>query len=178
MSKRNRAKVVVDTNVPKQANLAINPVSIPDDLVLCVKNCVASIEQIIKKGGLVLDANNEIFDEYRRELSLSGQPGVGDKFIKWVHYSQFGFPESDRVSITPTDDSYVEFPDHDDLKHFDPSDRVFVAVANAHPDKPPILEATDSKWWEWKDALLESGIMVNFLCPDYIKAKYQQKMEK
>lgn len=178
MSKRKQTKFIVDTNVPKNANLAVDPMSISDELVLCVKKCIVSIEEIIKNGGLVLDANDEIFNEYRGELSLSGQPGVGDKFLKWVHYSRFGFPESDRVSITPNEYSYVEFPEHDDLKHFDPSDRVFVAVANAHPDKPPILEATDSKWWGWKEALLESGITVNFLCPDYIKAKYQQKMEK
>jgi hypothetical protein len=178
MSKQKQLKVIVDTNVPKKANLAIDPMSIPDDLVSCVKNCVASIEQIIKNGGLVLDANDEIFNEYRGELSLSGQPGVGDKFLKWVHYSRFGFPESDRVSITPNEDSYDEFPEHQGLTDFDISDRKFVAVANAHPDKPMILEATDSKWWGWKEALLETGIAVNFLCPDYIKAKYQQKMGK
>ena len=48
--------------------------------------------------------------------------------------------------------------------------------ANAHPDKPPILQATDSKWWGWKDALAEVGITVHFLCPDYVKAKYAEKM--
>ncbi|MCP4749267.1 MAG: hypothetical protein GY866_00095, partial [Proteobacteria bacterium] len=71
---------------------------------------------------------------------------------------------------------YDEFPEHDGLKNFDISDRKFVAVANAHPDKPPILEATDSNWWGWKDSLAEIGITVTFLCPAYAEGKYSEKM--
>ncbi len=67
-------------------------------------------------------------------------------------------------------------PAHDDLHDFDNSDRKFVAVANAHPSKPPILQATDSKWWGWKDALREVGVSVDFLCQEYIKAIYAEKM--
>ncbi len=178
MNKKISSKVVVDTNVPKTANLSKKPASISDDLVFCVAQCVNSIENIIKKGGLVIDDGDEIFNEYRRQLSMSGQPGIGDKFLKWVYDCRFGFPSSDRVSITKIGDSYGEFPDHDGLSNFDISDRKFVAVANAHADKPPILEATDSKWWGLKEALKESGIIVNFLCPDYIKNKYQEKMEQ
>lgn len=57
------------------------------------------------------------------------------------------------------------------------SDRKFVAVVNAHKKKPPIYQATDSKWWGWNDALEEVGIHVEFLCPDYIKSKYKKKMD-
>ena len=177
MTKKISPKAVVDTNVPKTANLSKNPASISDDLVFCVAQCVNAIENIIKKGGLVMDEGDDIYNEYRKQLSMSGEPGIGDKFLKWVHNYRFG-PSSDRVSITKMGDSYDEFPNHDGLSNFDISDRKFVAVANAHPEKPPILEATDSKWWGWKDALEESGIIVNFLCPDYIKNKYQKKMEK
>lgn len=170
--------IIIDTNVPKTANLAVNPMSVPEDLIICVQQCVSSITEVIEKGNLVLDDGDEIFDEYRGELSMSGQPGVGDKFLKWLHYNRYSFPESDRVMITPNGDSYDEFPNHSGLTNFDVSDRKFIAVANAHPKKPPIVEATDSKWWGWKKALDESGIKVNFLCPDYVKAKYIKKMEK
>ena len=61
------------------------------------------------------------------------------------------------------------------MKNFDLSDRKFVAVANAHQEKPPILEGTDSKWWGWKDALAEVGIKVVFLDEAYILQKYNQK---
>lgn len=79
------------------------------------------------------------------------------------------------IELDPPHD-FVEFPDHEDLADVDPSDRKFVAVANAHRDKPPIIEATDSKWWGWKDALEECGITVEFVCLDQVEEVYRRKM--
>ncbi len=169
-------KCVVDTNVPKTANLAIAPQEVPDELAGCVLACVDAVERVIRHRGLVLDADDEIFDEYRQQLSLRGQPGVGDRFLKWVHDNRWTFPDSDRVNITRNGESYDQFPQHKGLDDFDRSDRKFVAVANAHPTKPPIVQATDSKWWGWKDALADVGITVHFVCPDYAQAKYAQKV--
>lgn len=166
----------MDTNVAKQANLAIDPDKIPEDLPDCVLTCIEAIEHVIKKQALVIDDGDEIFDEYRKQLSLKGQPGVGDRFIKWVHDNRWQLPASNRVTITKNGETYNEFPAHGDLHDFDVSDRKFVAVANAHPSRPPILQATDSKWWGWKDALSEVGISVYFLCQEYIEAKYAEKM--
>ncbi len=168
-------KCLIDTNVPKTANLALDPISISQKLTACVLACVKAIDHVVKQGGLVLDSNDEIFTEYRSNLSLSGQPGVGDVFMKWVHDNRWKFPDVDRVTITKNGDSYDEFPDNDGLTLFDKSDRKFVAVSNAHPDKPPILQATDSKWWGWKDALKDVGITTQFLCSDYVESKYQEK---
>lgn len=170
-------KCVVDTNVPKTANLALAPGPIPPELTGCVVACIEAIEHVITKGKLVLDANDEIFDEYRQQLSMRGQPGVGDRFMKWVHDHRWQLPDQDRVAITLCGSSYVEFPDHDDLANFDNSDRKFVAVANAHPEKPPIMQAVDSKWWGWKRPLAEAGIAVHFLCPEYAEAKYAEKIK-
>ncbi len=169
-------KVVVDTNVPKTANLAVLPDSIPLELMGCVLACIEAVEHVVNRGGLVLDSTDEIFDEYRKHLSLRGQPGVGDQFMKWVHDNRWKFPDSDRVKISKKNNSYHEFPNHEGLTHFDNADRKFVAVANAHAEKPHILRATDSKWWGWKDALSEVGITVLFLCADYVQAKYEEKM--
>jgi hypothetical protein len=75
----------VDTNVAKTANLATQPdpaSDVPDD---CVLSCISAIEHVIKKKGLVMDAGDEIFDEYRQQLSMSGQPGMDDSFMKWMH---------------------------------------------------------------------------------------------
>ena len=168
---------VVDTNVAKTANLAMQPDSesdVPDE---CVLVCIEAIEHVIKKKGLVIDAGDDIFDEYRQQLSMSGQPGIGDSFMKWVHDNRWSLPDSQRVTITRNGESYDEFPEHDDLANFDNSDQKFVAASNAHPNKPDILQATDSKWWGWKDALSQCGITVQFLCEDYIKTKYREKME-
>jgi hypothetical protein len=169
-------KSVVDTNVPIIANLAIDPVNIPQELVGCVFACVEAIEHVVKKGGLVIDSNDEIFDEYRSNLSMKGQPGVGDRFMKWVHDNRWTFPLQDRVVITKNGVSYDEFPNHEGLTKFDNSDRKFIAVANAHPAKPTILQAVDCKWWGWKDALTAVGISVKFLCPDYARTKYEEKI--
>ncbi len=171
-------KFLVDTNVPKTANYALNPADITDELAGCILACVEAIDHVVKKGSLVLDAGDEIFTEYRNHLSMSGQPGVGDRFMKWVHDNRWSFPDADRVIITKNGESYDEFPDHDGLSDFDNSDRKFIAASNAHPAKPPVLQATDSKWWGWKDALDEVGITVHFLCPDYAEAKYAEKMGK
>lgn len=170
-------KCLVDTNVPINANLATNPgpdSDVPDE---CILACVEAIDHVVTKGGLVLDSNDEIFTEYRSNLSLSGQPGIGDGFMKWVHDNRWKFPYEDRVTITKNGNSYDEFPDHDGLTRFDNSDRKFIAVANAHPEKPAVLQATDSKWWGWKDALEEVGITVRFLCSDYVASKYQEKFD-
>jgi hypothetical protein len=127
---------------------------------------------------LVIDDGDEIFDEYRQQLSMAGQPGVGDKFMKWVHDNRWKSSMVDRVVITKNGTSYDQFPEHEGLRYFDVSDRKFVAVANAHQNKPPILQATDSKWWGWKDALSEVDIKVNFICPEYVQAKYCEKIDK
>ena len=157
------AKCIVNTNVPITANRAGDPAGVPDELVACVQSCVEAITLVMQNGGLVLDAGGEIWDEYRSHLQLRGQPGLGDLFLKWVHDRQWGFPPEDKVEITRSGLSYQEFPDHKRLAGFDISDRKFIAVANAHPSKPAILQATDSKWWGYRQYLAEAGIEVKFL---------------
>lgn len=170
-------KCLIDTNVPKTANLVWHDSSsnIPD---ACIEECINAVEHISKNGGLVLDEDGEIFNEYLKNLSLCGQPGPGDAFLKWVYNHQWNPQKVDRIQITKNGASYDEFPCHSALDNFDKSDRKFIAVANAHPDKPPILQATDSKWWGWNDALAKVDIKVGFLCPDYAKKQCAKKTTK
>ncbi|MDR2897618.1 MAG: hypothetical protein LBU99_02300 [Spirochaetaceae bacterium] len=167
---------VIDTNVLVTANKSRTMKNEPKELHDCIRTCVDVLDSVKQTKQVVLDFDDEIFIEYINNLSLSGQPGQGDAFIKWLHQNRWSFPDSQRVKITKAGDSYTEFSDHPDLADFDISDRKFVATANAHDEKPPILQATDSKWWGWKDALEESGISVQFLCPKYIQTKYEKKM--
>ncbi|WJV54675.1 hypothetical protein PCO85_04305 [Prodigiosinella aquatilis] len=176
MKKQLPKKFLVDTNVPKTANLASSLSTTPEDLLQCALNCVELIESIVKeKNGLVLDYAGEIFNEYRGQLKMKGQPGVGDKFMKWVHDNQWSFPKKDLVTITKNGDSYTEFPEHKGLKDFDISDRKFIAVSVTHDDTPPIYEATDCKWWGWKEALNEVRVRVIFLDEKYIQETYDRK---
>lgn len=48
----------------------------------------------------------------------------------------------------------------------DDDDRKFVAVALTFSTPPPIVNATDSDWVGWKDALRKRGIEVIQLCPE------------
>lgn len=70
---------------------------------------------------------------------------------------------------------FEEFPRDEALSGFDPSDRKFVAVSCAHSERPPILEATDSKWWGLWEALQRCGVDVRFLCPKDIKEIHERK---
>jgi len=171
-------KYLLDTNVPKTANLAVEEGGITLENATCVTNCITLIEKITssKNCGLVLDSLDEIFNEYRGQLNLGGSPGQGDIFMKWLHDNRWSFPEQDRVHITKENDSYTEFPQHEGLANFDISDRKFIATSNAHPDKPCIYQAVDSKWWGWKDALSDIGIKVNFMDEKYIETIYNRKM--
>jgi hypothetical protein len=118
-------------------------------------------------GKIVLDEGNRILSEYQANLRSDGQPGVGDAFLKWVYNYQWNPERCDRVHITLAEDgvTLVEFPTDPDLAAFDRSDRIFVATARAHPDSPPVLDAVDTDWWLFRDALARNGVHVEFLCP-------------
>ena len=169
-------KCLVDTNVPKNANLATKSDLLSDVPDTCIEQCVLAVEHITTYGGLVLDDDGEIFAEYLANLSLGGEPGLGNAFARWVQNNQWNVNKVERVTITKYGESYDEFPVHEGLIKFDISDRKFIAAANTHPSKPPVLQATDSKWWGWQDALAEVGITVNFLCPDYAEEKCAGKV--
>ncbi len=173
-------KCIIDTNVPLTANRALDPDSIPPELEGCVLACVEAVEHAVQtKNCLILDAGDEIYDEYAHKLSRSGQPGMGDVFMKWVHDNRWTLAEANRVAITKTGkDAYAEFPDHPDLTGFDSSDRKFVAVANAHPGRPPIVNATDSDWWIFRNALKQVGLTVLFLCPRYMQTIEARKTRR
>ncbi len=174
MKRRGRKTQVVDTNVAVVANRRNN------ESYACANNCAQALLGIKKFGVIVIDDGDSILSEYRANCSPYGrQPGIGDSFVRWVHDNRGRADLVQTIPLTVAPDlphDFVEFPDHGDLTEFDPSDRKFVAVANAHNDKPPIIEATDSKWWGWKDALAACGITIEFLCPNEIEEIYRRKM--
>lgn len=160
---------LVDTNVAIVANGQSEQAD--EDLV---ERCIDAILEITTKGGLVIDSADRIFDEYRQNLSLSGQPGTGDAFMKWVHDFRWQTELCEMRGVTCVDEDeqvFEEFPSHEGLREFDRNDRKFVAVANAGKPRP-ILQAVDFKWWGWKDALAIAGITVHFVDEKAAEAGY------
>ncbi len=71
--------------------------------------------------------------------------------------------------VSPKENEFEEFPDDPALEGFDPDDRKFIAVAVAHPEGPPILQAVDSQWWDFRAAFRRNGIIVEFICEEDIQ---------
>ena len=158
--------VIVDTNVAVVANGQSSQAS-PN----CVDTCINRLEGIIRgEEKLVLDDMWTILGEYIRNLRSSGEPGAGDRFLLWLLRNKD--TQCDLVPITPVNGSeneFEEFPDDPALDSFDPDDRKFIAVACAHPEKPPILQAVDSQWLDFRNAFRRDGVTVEFICEDDIQ---------
>ena len=157
--------VVVDTNVVVVANGRSEQASSD-----CVDTCGEKLEEIMRgEMKLVLDNRWIILREYMQNLRSSGVD-VGDRFLGWILVNRA--EQCDMVSITPVNGSeneFEEFPDDSALDNFDPDDRKFIAVARAHPEKPPILQAVDSQWWDFREAFRRNDVIVEFICEDDIQ---------
>ena len=155
--------VVIDTNVLAVANDKAEQAG-PD----CVLACISALEQARKRKLVVVDSGMRIFEEYRRNSSLAGQPGLGDVFLKWLWANQANPKHCAQVEITAKvgdPEDFEEFPADPELARFDRSDRKFVAAALASGKNPAILNATDSDWWNFRAPLQASGLQLEFLCP-------------
>ena len=155
--------LVVDTAVGVVANGS-------DDVSLeCQLACVELLREIVDDGHIVLDALELIFTEYRQQLSLSGQSGPGDEFMRWVFTHRFNPDRCTLIPLTPRNqerDDFEEFRLTSDLELFDRADRKFAAVAKEYP--APLVVAVDRGWSRHRDALRAAGVVLHFLCPDDI----------
>lgn len=155
--------VVIDTNVTIVANGGHAEASL-----CCVSSCIAALGEA-KEAGVLIDDEFLIIDEYKKHLSFSGQPGVGDAFFKWLWSNQENSEVCRKIHITPSDEnfsSFEEFPTDARLEAFDRSDKKFVAVATASNEDPEILNAVDTDWWIFREALNHHGIRIRFLCAE------------
>jgi hypothetical protein len=163
-------KVIIDTNVL----IAANGRDCPQVTVTCRLHTGKYLITIQQKGTIAIDDQWLILKEYKNKVNPSGQPGIGDAFLKWILTNQANPERCDRVKIHLAE-GIEEFPDDSRLEKFDRSDRKFVAVARAAPDKPPIINAVDSDWMEFYKPLAECGVQIEFLCPDIVAPPLRQK---
>lgn len=155
------AEVVIDTNVLLVASQRHEGVS-PQ----CVQTCVERLLRIRQSEQVVVDDAFRILGEYQNKLDPDRGKSVGEAFLKWLLQNQANRNRVHRITLTErAANDYTEFPDQALAAEFDPPDRKFVAVAHAHPNKPAVLQATDSKWLRWHARLQTHGVRVEFLCP-------------
>ena len=166
--------VVVDTNVILVANGRHQDVSHE-----CVANCAIALQKIMLQGKLALDDQFRVLNEYLHKTQPKKGNGPGDAFVKWALNNRSNSKHVDTVGLQDHDErGFESFPDDADLENFDDSDRKFVAVAGAHPARPPIFQAADSKWLGWSPALERHGLSVDFLCKSDIDRFHKNKFCK
>lgn len=160
---------VIDTNVLLVANGRH-----PDVSPECVISCVARLTEIKKHGVVVIDDTWHIVREYQHKTSPNQPKGAGDVFLKWLLQNLNNKQRVHQVKLTQTaPHCFIEFPAPSLEDDFDAPDRIFAAVSNAHPEKPPVLQAADCKWLDWWAELQAAGIAVTFLCPEDICRFYR-----
>ncbi len=174
--------MIIDTNVAIVANDRDRIDGVGDD---CVLACIAALVSARENNVILVDDWGLILSEYGRNLSFAGQPGAGDFFFKWLWNNQANPRYCRRVPVTPVeaghsnaapdDPPLAEFPDDPALHGFDRSDRKFVATAIAVGEPAPILNATDTDWQHFRDALHRHGVTVEFICPGFIQRRGTQR---
>jgi len=159
--------VIVDTNVPVVANGHTAQASIE-----CQQACLTELLEVQKAELCLLDSAGAILDEYLSQKPHGFPQGPGDLFFIWVYDNQANPSRCARVKVTPLLNDrrmFAEFPDDPKLAGFDPADKKFVAVALASNFMPPILNAVDSDWREFKTLLATHNVWVRNLCPNDLK---------
>jgi predicted nucleic acid-binding protein len=157
---------IVDTNVLVVANGKYQKAS-EDDVFKCQNFLID-----LRKKHLSVDSSELIFQEYFKNASRSGQPGIGDAFAKWLWYNQWNPSICEQVTITPHPErEFLEFPEEENLKDFDRDDRKFVAVAVSSKFEAIICNATDTDWWDYREAFEKVGIKIKNLCPELFQRK-------
>lgn len=165
------SEVVIDTNVLLVANRAHEGAS-PG----CVQACVEYLLHAQQACVIVLDDRYRILNEYQNKTNANRGKGVGDAFLKWLLQNKSNRTRIHQVRLTEAPNGcFAEFPDPALEPKFDASDRKFAAIANAHPNKPPIWQAADCKWLAWWQPLAAKGVQVIFLCPNDVCEVYKRK---
>lgn len=169
--------VIIDTNVMVVAN---GKAAAPQARCKCIIRCRARLAEILRGTEMILlDDKKRMIQEYKNNLNAKGR-GHGDRFwqelVRRMWRQEEGQEKVIRVRIMPAAGNgtdFEEFPNEDaSLKDFHKKDRKFVAVALAYQldqgQEAPILQAEDSGWEEFRDALATHGVQVDSICEEDI----------
>lgn len=163
---------VIDTNVLVVAD------GRSDHSRSCAAACAKVLGTIISEGKVLIDDRNRILAEYRANVSQNRQPGVGLEFFRWLSQNVASIDHCEQLRLKDADPPrmFDEFPDIYELVEFDLSDKKFIAVAMKHGNCHAILQAVDSKWFHFREAIAMVGLNLTFLCPE-IEAVARRKFQ-
>ena len=168
-------RIILDTNVPAKASAA--PQLCPEEELEMQRACIEYIGELVRRSDkeLVLDLDYEIWKEYHNNVSK--ETGMGKLFFRWLYdYCNIILPQDHIKLEKDKNGQYIDYPYDEHTKDFDESDKKFVALSNAHANKPPIIEAADGKWIGYEEAFKKYGIHIEFLDRDYVQRMYEQKI--
>ena len=168
-------RIILDTNVPAKA--AVSPNACPMEELELQRACMEYIRMLTVEQDkkLVLDLDYEILKEYQNNVCKDSS--MGKLFFRWLYNYYATILPQDHIKLKKDESGqYIDYPYDEDTKEFDESDKKFVALANAHFERPPIIEAADGKWLGYVKAFAKYGIHIKFLDIDYAQKMYEQKI--
>ncbi|WP_373212751.1 hypothetical protein [Ruminococcus sp. 5_1_39BFAA] len=168
-------RIILDTNVPAKASVA--PDSCPNEELKMQRACMEYVGKLTmgQEKKLVLDLGHEIWKEYHNNVCKDSN--MGKLFFRWLYNYYAAILPQDHIKLDKDENGqYVDYPYDSETKEFDESDKKFVALANAHAEKPPIIEAADGKWLGYEEAFAKYGIHIEFLDREYAQKMYEQKI--
>lgn len=140
----------------------------------CVENCIDFLMRA-RENIIAVDNLDRILGEYRRYVSPSGKPNVGDKFMGWLWQNRSNPDICIQVEIEEnTENPNILFngiPIDGSFDEFDKSDQKFIAVALNIDDVATLVNASDTDWKKHEEQIRQIGIEIIELCPEYIQSK-------
>ena len=125
---------------------------VEDELLDCCRKCVVFLNELQqKKASILFDTDGKVLHEYRNAFRLNNYPNNATMFLMYAQQNV------EYIELRSTNGVYDPYPGDEELKQFDRSDQKFIAMAYQHSLHPPVVEASDSKWWGIKDSLAKFG---------------------
>ena len=147
---------IIDTNIFIAANGMVDHLTEQE-----MNKCKSFVASLFDNSIISLDLQGEIFQEYFKYMSRSGQPGIGDVFVKYLWDRQNSKIHCEKVDIERNKNGiYKQLNKKDDLLKFDLNDQKFIAVYLGSKKQPAICNASDSDWANNKVLMMKYNIRV------------------
>lgn len=156
--------IVIDANVWVMADRTVND-GLPIEEQNCIRACRNWLKQFVDGDDrLVVDWQYAIISEYRRNIGRNGFAAPLLNALESESYSRFT-----GVVLDVDEDNNATLPNG--LTLDDPADRKYIAAAMQCDPYAPIYNAADTDWAKERNQLVDHGLTIRELCPDYIRLR-------